>query len=165
MPMPELFKYDVRVRERLQRKHQLSESEVDQHLSTLTDVADNAAEIELKQPALQTEAERAENSVIVRPAPPRPISIAAPILLDDEDDEDDEEEVKPVAKPAPAPVAAAEAAAPAAAPVAAAAPAADEDEDDDDEDDDDDDDDEDDEDDEDKDEADEGEKPEGEDVA
>ena len=161
MSIPELFKYDLRVRERLQRKRQLTESEVDQHLSSLSDVSGNAIEIELKQPALQTEAERAENSVIVRPAPPRPISIAAPILLDDEDDEDDEEDL-----PKPAPKAAAAAAAPAAAAAAAAAPAAaaaaaepdaaegddDDDEDDEDEDDEDDEDeDEDDEDDEDKD--------------
>jgi hypothetical protein len=95
MPMPEHFKYDTRVRERLLRKGQLSESEVDQHLGTLADVASNAADVELKQPALQTEAERAENSVIVRPAPPRPLSVA-PISLEDEDDEDEEDE-KPIA--------------------------------------------------------------------
>jgi hypothetical protein len=129
MPMPEEFKFDVRVRERLQRKGQLTDSELEQRLDALPDLAANAVDIELKQPALQTEAERAENSVIVRPAPPRPV-IAAPIPIEDEEEE--EEEVKPVRAAAPA----------GAAPVAVKAKAedaeaaADDDEDDDDDDDD-----------------------------
>jgi hypothetical protein len=153
MPLPELFKYDVRVRERLQRRRLLSEEEVEQHLAGLSDVSANATEIELKQPALQTEAERAENSVIVRPAPPRPLSIAAPILLDDEDEEE-EEEVKRVAPPK----ASASGVPPAAAAAAAGTlVAAVDDDDDEDEDEDEEDDDEDDEDDEDKDEEDDAE--------
>jgi hypothetical protein len=159
MPMPEQFKYDVRVRERLQRKRLVTESEVERHLETLQDVSANAVDIELKQPALLSEAERAENSVIVRPAPPRPVQVAAPISLEDEEEEEEEELPRKPTKPqlAAAPVAALPvAAAPAAALPAAAAPAAalpagededdedddeeaDDDEDDDDEDDDDDD--------------------------
>ncbi len=144
MPMPEQFKYDVRVRERLMRKGIIAEAEIERHLESLPDASANATEIELKQPALQTEAERAENSVIVRPAPPRPVQIAAPISLDDEDDEPEEEEPRKPAKPAsiaaPAPAAAAPVAAE---PAKAEAEAAAEDADDDEEDEDDEDDDED----------------------
>lgn len=95
MPLPESFKFDVRVRERLSRRGELQEADLEKHLSSLPDVAANAAEVELKQPALQTEAERAENSVIVRPAAPRPVSVA-PTPIEDLDDDEDEEEIKPV---------------------------------------------------------------------
>jgi hypothetical protein len=91
MAMPESFKFDVRVRERLLAKGELTEAEIEKNLEALPDSAANAIPIELKQPAFQTEAERAENAVVVRAAPPRPVTIAAPINMDEEDDEEDEE--------------------------------------------------------------------------
>ncbi len=142
MPLPESFKYDVRVRERLSRRGELNEAEIEKHIASLPDVSANAADVELKQPALQTEAERAENSVIVRPAAARPV-IVAPTPIEDLDDDDDDDDIKPVVR-------AVSAARPASvAPAKAAAPAAAEADDDDLDDDDDDDEDEDDEDDED----------------
>jgi len=142
MPLPESFKYDVRVRERLTRRGELDEADLEKHISALPDVSANAAEVELKQPALQTEAERAENSVIVRPAAARPVIVAPTPIEDLDDDEDDDEDIKPVRAVSARPPAAAAAAA---APAKAAAPADEDDlddEDDEDEDEDDDDDDE-----------------------
>ncbi len=124
MAIPESLKFDVRVRERLLKKGLLTEAEVEQHLSSLPDRAEDALDIGIKQPALQTEAER--EVIVVRtlarpaqPAPPprmfgeddeifeeKPRAAAAGAVdeedLDDEDDEDlddededeDEEEVK-----------------------------------------------------------------------
>lgn len=130
MPLPESFKYDVRVRERLSRRGELNESELEKHIEALPDVAANAVDVELKQPALQTEAERAENSVIVRPAAARPVMVAPTPIEDLEDDEEEVEERKP-------PVRAVGSVRPVAA--ASAASAADDEEDDDDEDEDEDD--------------------------
>jgi hypothetical protein len=139
MPISDTLKNDIRVRDRLLRKNQLTEDEVERQDAALLDVEDKAVVLELKQPALQKESERAiDGPRISRPAPAaRP----APIRPFEEED-DDEEVLDPKAKPKPAVVA------------AAAAAVEDEDEDDEDEDDDDDDDDDDDE--------DEAEKPEGE---
>lgn len=99
MPLPESFKFDVRVRERLLRSGQLSDAEIQKRLDGLADVSANAATVELKQPAFQTEADRAEHAVVVRTVPPRPMVLAAPIDLDeeydDEDDDDDEDEIVP----------------------------------------------------------------------
>jgi len=53
---------------------------------------------------LQTEAERAENSVIVRPAAARPL-IVAPTPIEDLEDDEEEEDPKPVRAVAAAPVA------------------------------------------------------------
>jgi hypothetical protein len=129
MPISDILKNDIRVRERLLRKNQLTDDEVERQDSALLDVEDKAVVLELKQPALQKESERAiDGPRISRPAPAaRP----APIRPFEEED-DDEEVLDPKAKPKVAVVAAA----------AAAAAADDEDEDEDDEDDDDDDDDE-----------------------
>ena len=102
MPLPESFKYDVRVRERLSRRGELTEAELEKHISALPDVSANAADVELKQPALQTEAERAENSVIVRPAAARPVIVAPTPIEDLEDDDDDDDDIKPVVRPAAA---------------------------------------------------------------
>ena len=60
MPIPEFFKYDVRVRERMLRKGLLSESDLGKHVDALADVSDQVVEVELKQPALQRESERVE---------------------------------------------------------------------------------------------------------
>jgi hypothetical protein len=107
MPIPENFKYDMRVRERMLRRGQLTESELAKHVDALTDVADLVIEVELKQPALQRESER-EARIVSRSAP-RPVMAHVPAVrslenelndieedddddLDDEDDEDDDED-------------------------------------------------------------------------
>jgi len=109
MPIPENFKYDVRVRERMLKRGLLTESELSKHVEALADVADQVIEVELKQPALVKESERVER--VVSRSAPRPIVSHVPGVrslenelndidddedddLDDEDDEDDEEEVK-----------------------------------------------------------------------
>jgi hypothetical protein len=106
MPIPENFKYDMRVRERMLRRGQLTESELAKHVDALTDVADLVIEVELKQPALQRESER-EARIVSRSAP-RPVMAHVPAVrslenelndieededddLDDEDDEDDDD--------------------------------------------------------------------------
>jgi hypothetical protein len=125
MPISDTLKNDIRVRDRLLRKNQLTEDEVERQDAALLDVEDKAVVLELKQPALQKESERAiDGPRISRPAPAaRP----APIRPFEEED-DDEEVLDPKAKPKVAAV-------------AAVADDDDEDEDDEDEDDDDDDDD------------------------
>jgi hypothetical protein len=125
MPISDTLKNDIRVRERLLRKNQLTESEVERQDAALLDVEDKAVVLELKQPALQKESERAiDGPRISRPAPAaRP----APIRPFEEED-DDEEILDPKAKPK----------------AAAAVAVEEDDEEDDDEDDDDDDEDEDD---------------------
>jgi hypothetical protein len=141
MPISDTLKNDIRVRDRLLRKNQLTEDEVERQDAALLDVEDKAVVLELKQPALQKESERAiDGPRISRPAPAaRP----APIRPFEEED-DDEEVLDPKAKPKAAVAA------------VAAAVVADDDEEDEDEDEDEDDDDDDD----DEDEA--AEKPEGE---
>lgn len=123
MPISDTLKTDIRVRDRLLRKNQLTESEVERQDAALLDVEDKAVVLELKQPALQKESERAiDGPRISRPAPAaRP----APIRPFEEED-DDEEILDPKAKPKAA---------------VAAAAVDDDDEEDEDEDDDDDDDD------------------------
>jgi len=123
MPISDSLKNDIRVRDRLLRKNLLSDDEVERQDAALLDVEDKAVVLELKQPALQKESERAiDGPRISRPAPAaRP----APIRPFEEED-DDEEVLDPKAKPKVAVVAAAD---------------DDEDEDEDDDDDDDDDDD------------------------
>src|SRR6187551_3537761 len=124
MPIPENFKYDVRVRERMLKRGLLTEGELTKHVDALADVADQVIEVELKQPALVKESERVER-VVPRTAP-RPVVASLPVRSlenelndidedDDEDDEDDEDDVK---------VKAASKAAAAAATLAAAVPAA-----------------------------------------
>jgi hypothetical protein len=127
MPISDTLKNDIRVRERLLRKNQLTDDEIERQDAALLDVEDKAVVLELKQPALQKESERAiDGPRISRPAPAaRP----APIRPFEEED-DDEEILDPKAKPKPVPAA-----------VAAAVADDDDDEDEDDEDEDDDDDD------------------------
>jgi len=143
MPIPENFKYDMRVRERMLRRGLLTESELTKHVDGLTDVSEQAIEVELKQPALVKESER-ETRVVPR-ASSRPMAYVPSVRslenelndIDDDDDDDlddldDEEEddldakakpkaeaAAPAAKAEPAPAAKAEPApAPAAAPAA-----------------------------------------------
>ncbi len=120
MPIPEFFKYDIRVRERMLKRGMLTDSELGKHVAALADVADQVIEVDLKQPALQKESERVER--IISRSAPRPVIASVPPVrslenelndidedddLDDEDDEDDEDDVKvkaaakAAAKPAP----------------------------------------------------------------
>jgi len=116
MPIPEDFKYDMRVRERMLKRGELTEGELTKHVEALTDVADLVIEVELKQPALQRESER-EARVVSRSAP-RPVVAHVPVVrslenelndidedddddLDDEDDEDEDDLKAKAAKAAP----------------------------------------------------------------
>jgi hypothetical protein len=103
MPTSDSLKNDIRVRDRLLRKNLLTENEVERQDAALLDVEDKAVVLELKQPALQKESERAiDGPRISRPAPAaRP----APIRPFEEED-DDEEVLDPKAKPKVAVVAA-----------------------------------------------------------
>jgi hypothetical protein len=85
------------------RKNLLTDDEVERQDAALLDVEDKAVVLELKQPALQKESERAiDGPRISRPAPAaRP----APIRPFEEED-DDEEVLDPKAKPKVAVVAA-----------------------------------------------------------
>jgi hypothetical protein len=118
MPISDTLKNDIRVRDRLLRKNLLTEGEVERQDSALLDVEDKAVVLELKQPALQKESERAIDGPRIsrpapaaRPAPIRPfeeedddevvldpkakakaVAAAAVEEDDEEEDEDDEEE-------------------------------------------------------------------------
>ncbi|MDF3070531.1 MAG: hypothetical protein K0R38_6132 [Polyangiaceae bacterium] len=118
MPISDSLKNDIRVRDRLLRKNLLTESEVERQDAALLDVEDKAIVLELKQPALQKESERAIDGPRIsrpapaaRPAPIRPfeeedddevvldpkakVKAVAPVEdeeEDEEEDEDDEEE-------------------------------------------------------------------------
>src|SRR4051812_45437863 len=114
MPIPEFFKYDIRVRERMLKRGELSASELSKHVDALADVAEQVVEIELKQPALVKESERVER--VVSRSAPRPVIAHVPVVrslenelndieededddLDDEDDEDEDDlKVKAAAK-------------------------------------------------------------------
>jgi hypothetical protein len=119
MPIPENFKYDVRVRERMLNRGLLTESELSKHVDALTDVTDQVVEVELKQPALVKESERVER--VVSRSAPRPVVPHVPVVrslenelndideddddddLDDEDDEDEDDlKLKVAAKAAAA---------------------------------------------------------------
>jgi hypothetical protein len=104
MPISDTLKNDIRVRERLLRKNQLTEQEVERQDAALLDVEDKAVVLELKQPALQKESERAiDGPRISRPAP-----AARPAPIRPFEEEDDDEVLDPKAKPKPAAVAAAD---------------------------------------------------------
>ena len=123
MPIPEFFKYDVRVRERMLKKGLLTESELTKHVAALADVSDLVIEVELKQPALQRESERVER--VVSRSAPRPVVAHVPVVRslenelndidedddDDLDDEDDDDDVAVKAKAAKVEAAKVEAAA------------------------------------------------------
>lgn len=107
------LKNDTRVRDRLLRKNLLTDEEVRRQDAALIDVEDKVVVLELKQPALQKESERAiDGPRISRPAPaarPAPIrpfeeedddeevldpkaKVKAALLAVDDDDDDDEDE-------------------------------------------------------------------------
>src|SRR5882762_5410135 len=109
MPIPEFFKYDIRVRERMLKRGELTASEISKHVDALADVTDQVIEVELKQPALVKESERVER--VVSRSAPRPVISHVPSVrslenelndidedddddLDDEDDDEDDVKVK-----------------------------------------------------------------------
>lgn len=49
---PEMFKFDVRVRDRLLKSGRLTTEDLGKQLESLTDVEDNSVALELDQPAL-----------------------------------------------------------------------------------------------------------------
>jgi len=76
----EIFKLDVRIRERMLRKGNLSEAEVGKHLEGLSDVAAQGEDLVLRQPALHRH-DDASNRKSVPPAPrsvPPPASSTTP---------------------------------------------------------------------------------------
>lgn len=71
MTDPELFKYDVRVRDRMLRARRLTEAQVSSHLERLADASDRCETLVVNQPALgPTETELV----------PRPRVVAAPAV-------------------------------------------------------------------------------------
>jgi hypothetical protein len=131
MPIPEFFKYDIRVRERMLKRGMLTDSELSKHVDALADVSDQVIEVELKQPALQKESER-EARIVSRSAP-RPVIAHVPVVRslenelndidDDEDDDDEDDDEDDIKVKAAAKATADKAAAKAAEPAAAVAPA------------------------------------------
>ena len=121
MPIPENFKYDLRVRERMLKRGLLTESELTKHIDAAVDVADLLVEVELKQPALVKESERVER--VVSRSAPRPVVAPVPSIrslenelndidededdIDDEDDDEDDLKAKAAVKAAAAEKAAA----------------------------------------------------------
>ncbi len=94
MPTSDTLKNDIRVRDRLLRKNQLTDDEVERQDAALLDVEDKAVVLELKQPALQKESERAiDGPRISRPAP-----AARPAPIRPFEEEDDDEVLDPKAK-------------------------------------------------------------------
>jgi len=67
---PEIFKFDVRVRDRLLKSGRLTTEDLTKQLESLSDVEENAVALELDQPALG----RSDGSAANRP------SIAPPTL-------------------------------------------------------------------------------------
>jgi hypothetical protein len=69
----DIFKLDVRIRERMLRKGLLSEADLNKHLEALPDVASQGEDLVLRQPALHRFDESAP-----RPRPPAPRSVPPP---------------------------------------------------------------------------------------
>jgi hypothetical protein len=95
MSDPELFKYDVRVRDRMLKSKQISEEQVRAHLEALPDLVEACEDLAVAQPALaRPEAERPEPALrpqIVASAP-RPVPSETLGASTDEDDEDEDED-------------------------------------------------------------------------
>ncbi|MEB2311137.1 MAG: hypothetical protein OZ921_03335 [Sorangiineae bacterium] len=95
MSESELFKYDVRVRERLMRKGQLSEAEVRAHLDALPDSVSNSEVVASAQPAVGRPEEHARAARMrdlrgpLTPPLARPPA-APPVAMSFEDDDDDD---------------------------------------------------------------------------
>lgn len=95
MTDPDLFKYDVRVRDRMLRMQRLTETQLATHLEQLPDLADRAEVVVGNQPAiglLEPEPTVREVPRVVAPVAP---AVSAPVAsspLAIEDEEDDEED-------------------------------------------------------------------------
>lgn len=96
MSESELFKYDVRVRERLMRKGQLSEAEVRAHLDALPDSVSNSEVVTSAQPAVGRPEEHARAARMrdlrgpLTPPLARPPA-APPVAMSFEGDDDDDD--------------------------------------------------------------------------
>jgi hypothetical protein len=89
----EIFKFDVRIRERMLRKGTLSEAEVGKHLESLSDVGSQGEDLVLRQPALHRHDDASKMTKSVPPLPrsvPPPASAPAGAVDDGEDDLDDD---------------------------------------------------------------------------
>ena len=87
----EIFKLDVRIRERMLRKGSLSEAEVNKHLEALPDVASQGEDLPLRQPALQRFDEASARPKVPPPprsVPPPPTPTNIDEIGDDVDDDD-----------------------------------------------------------------------------
>jgi len=71
----EIFKFDVRIRERMLRKGTLSEGEVGKHLESLSDVAAQGEDLVLRQPALHR---HDDGPKMTKSVPPPPRSVPPP---------------------------------------------------------------------------------------
>lgn len=63
----ELFKYDVRVRERFVTGGEITKSDVERYLTALVDVADQCEDVDLEQPALAKEADSSKEPPVEAP--------------------------------------------------------------------------------------------------
>jgi hypothetical protein len=70
MREPEIFKFDVRVRERLLKSGRVTTEELTKQIESLPDVEENLVDLGLEQPALG----RADGAFVNRP------SVAPPVL-------------------------------------------------------------------------------------
>jgi len=87
MTDPELFKFDVRVRERMLRRSAINDGELEQHLAKLSDLDEKCDNLNLRQPALG----RGEPESSARPSgpPAAPRSVPPPPPRPDADFDDD----------------------------------------------------------------------------
>lgn len=97
MTDPDLFKYDVRVRDRMLRMQRLTETQLATHLEQLPDLADRAEVVVGNQPAiglLEPEPALREVPRVVAPVAPAvsaPVA-SSPLAIEDEEDDEDEDE-------------------------------------------------------------------------
>ncbi|HVU03748.1 MAG TPA: hypothetical protein VHE30_18445 [Polyangiaceae bacterium] len=110
MEVPDRFKLDVRVRDRMLANQTVTPADVQKHLDALPDLEASAEVIDLAQPAVSPPGERPPPSARPAPrpvaavAPAAPMSVAPPPLpvdegwgdedddLDDEDDDEDDDD-------------------------------------------------------------------------
>jgi hypothetical protein len=71
MTDPELFKYDIRVRERMLKRGELNEPDLERHLSSLEDLETKCSRVDQPQPALGSASDGSGRPSV---APPTPVS-------------------------------------------------------------------------------------------
>ena len=69
MTDPELFKFDIRVRERMLKRGQVNESDIERHLSSLEDLDTKCSRVEQPQPALGSAADGSGRPSVAPPTP------------------------------------------------------------------------------------------------